>query len=265
MYRTYWAPAMIIAALGLTFSSAWSGEREPTTHAKPPGAAESTKTEILSAGATVLQTHSPLSGFNVYLVGFHPMKGNPSLQLEAHHFCKVVNQDFMQCILFDGNTPQANLNGIEYIISEKLFDNLPPEEKHYWHPHNYEILSGELVAPGVPEPAQHALMKSKINSYGKTWHVWDTGAYGRPGDKLPLGTPILAWSFNHDGEAAPGLVENRNKAMGINMAQVRQRRQDLVPLAQPQMGVNALEGKFPRPTTSISGVKNKPYPPDANR
>jgi Protein of unknown function (DUF1264) len=108
-------------------------------------------------------------------------------------------------------------------------------------------------------------MKTKINSYGKTWHVWDTGAYGRPGDKLPLGKPMLAWSFNHDGEADPGLVENRNKAMEINMAQVRQRRQDLVPLAQPQMGVDALEGKFPRPTISIAGVKNEPYPPDANR
>jgi Protein of unknown function (DUF1264) len=131
MYRTYWAPAMIIAALVLIFSFAWSGEREPPTHAKPPGAAESTKTEILSAGAKVLQTHSPLSGFNVYLMGFHPMKDNPSLQLEAHHYCKVVNQDFMQCILFDGNTPQANLNGIEYIISEKLFNNLPSEEKRY--------------------------------------------------------------------------------------------------------------------------------------
>ena len=31
-------------------------------------------------------------------------------------------------------------------------------------------------------------MKGKMNSYGKTWHVWNTGFYkGKPGDMLPLG------------------------------------------------------------------------------
>ena len=262
MHKSIWACLTTLAALALMSSlQAWGGEPESLSHATPPGAEVSTKTEVLSAGAKVLQTHSPLSGFNVYLVGFHPMKDNPSLQLEAHHFCKVVNQDFMQCILFDGNTPKANLNGIEYIISEKLFNTLSPQEKHYWHPHNYEILSGELVAPHIPEPAQHTLMKTKINSYGKTWHVWDTGVYGRSGDKLPLGKPMLAWSFNHDGEADPGLVQSRDKAMGVDTPELRKRRQDLVPLAQPQMGVDALKGEFPRPTTSIPGIKNKPYPP----
>lgn len=53
---------------------------------------------------------------NVYLVGLHPMKDHPEHQMEAHHFCRQVNEDFAQCTLFDGNTKDANLNGIEYII-----------------------------------------------------------------------------------------------------------------------------------------------------
>lgn len=85
-----------------------------------------------------------------------------------------MNGDFAQCILFDGNGPEARLTGIEYIISEKLFQNLPEEEQQYWHPHNFEILSGQLVAPAIPEIAEHELMLLKMNSYGKTWHVWDT-------------------------------------------------------------------------------------------
>jgi len=32
-------------------------------------------------------------------------------------------------------------------------------------------LSGQLVALGLPEVAKKALMKSKMNSYGKTWHL----------------------------------------------------------------------------------------------
>jgi hypothetical protein len=84
---------------------------------------------------------------DIYPVGFHPMKDGPAHQMEAHHFCHQVNEDFAQCVLFDGSTAQARLNGFEYIISEKLFASLREAERKYWHPHNGEILSGQPVAP----------------------------------------------------------------------------------------------------------------------
>jgi hypothetical protein len=146
------------------------------------------------------------------------------------------------------------MNGIEYIISEKLFDSLPAGEKKYWHPHNGEILSGQLVAPGIPKVAEKSLMKSKMNSYGKTWHFWNTGHEGQPPDKLPFGQPMLAWSFNRDGEAMPGLVEKRDEKMGFDSAQTRKDRADLQPMAKPQSGVDDLKGKFGRPTQDIPGV-----------
>lgn len=220
----------------------------------PEGDPKSAKTKTLETGAMMLQSNAPLQGFDVYLVGFHPMKEKPELQMEAHHFCHQVNQDFAQCVLFDSNAPTANMNGVEYIISEKLFDRLPAEEKKYWHPHNGEILSGQLVAPGIPKVAEKALMKDKMNSYGKTWHVWNTGHEGHPADKLPLGDPMLAWSFNRDGEAMPGLVEMRDRKMGIDSSQVRKERADLQQMAKPQSGVDDLKGKFTRPTQDIPGV-----------
>ncbi len=223
---------------------------------RPPGAPTSAKTDVLKAGATVLQTNNPLEPMNVYLNGFHPMKDDPKHQMVAHHFCNQVNEDFAQCALFDGNTRDANLNGIEYIISEKLFNTLSADEKQYWHPHNYEILSGELVAPGLPEIAEKALMKGKMNSYGKTWHIWDTGVPGMRGDKLPLGTPRLAWSFNHTGEENPGLVEGRDRALGIDSKKRRAGRAAFTPLAKPQTGVSDLAGKFGRPTQPFPGVSD---------
>ncbi len=30
--------------------------------------------------------------------------------MEAHLYCNQVNEDFAQCVLFDGNTKQANFN-----------------------------------------------------------------------------------------------------------------------------------------------------------
>jgi hypothetical protein len=219
----------------------------------PPGDAKTPKTRVLEAGAKVLQSNAPLAPMDVYLVGFHPMKDRPEHQMEAHHYCHQVNQDFAQCTLFDGNDRHAHLIGIEYIVSDKLFETLPAEERKYWHPHNAEILSGQLVAPGIPAAAEKALMKDKINSYGKTWHVWNTGTMGQPGDKLPLGPPMLAWSFNRDGEAAPGLIERRDRKLKVDSADKRRQRADLQSLARPQSGVDDLKHAFPQ-SRPIPGV-----------
>ena len=68
----------------------------------------------------------------------------------------------------------AKLTGVEYIISKALFSQLPAEEKHLWHSHVHEVRSGQLIAPGLPEPAEHELMETIASTYGKTWHTWDT-------------------------------------------------------------------------------------------
>ncbi|WP_139760525.1 DUF1264 domain-containing protein, partial [Salmonella enterica] len=88
------------------------------------------------------------------------------------HHCRlgVLNEDVMQAVIYDGNTKNARLMGVEYIISERLFKTLPPEEKKLWHSHQYEVKSGSLVAPGLPQVADKALMSKIVNTYGKTWH-----------------------------------------------------------------------------------------------
>ena len=247
----------MVRALAMLLAVLSGGCRRPSgPQATPAGQPTSGTTKTLEAGARALQTIAPLRQMTVYLVGFHPMKGDPAHQMEAHHFCNQVNEDFAQCVLFDGNTKDANLDGIEYIISEKLYRALPADEQQYWHPHNYEVLSGQLVAPGIPEPAEHELMKRKVNSYGKTWHTWNSAPFGGTGDKLPLGPPMLAWSFNHDGEAKPGLVEQRDRALHIDSGAKRRQRGDLAPLAHPQNGVDALRAQFPRSDGAPAGVED---------
>lgn len=223
-----------------------------------PGEAKKPRTVALEAGAKVLQSNTPLKPFDVYLNGFHPMKDQPDMQMESHHYCHQVNEDFAQCTLFDSSERNARLHGIEYIISEKLFQTLPAEERAFWHPHNGEILSGQLIAPGIPAPAEKALMRSKMNSYGKTWHVWNTGHEGMAADQLPLGPPKLAWSFSRDGEAIPAMVDKRDRRIGISSAERRKQRADLEKLARPQSGVDDLKGKFARPTTIMPGVTQMP-------
>ena len=142
--------------------------------------------------------------------------------------------------------------------SPELRRPVSPNQKKYWHPHNGEILSGQLVGPNIPIVAEKALMTEKMKSYGKIWHVWNTGFFkGNPGDSLPLGKPMLAWSFNRDGEATPGLVEERDRKMGLNSTEIRKKRAELRKIANPQSGVDALKGKFGRTTEDIPGVTDK--------
>ncbi|MDL5366116.1 OBAP family protein [Xanthomonas sp. NCPPB 2654] len=241
----------LLAPLLLALAACSRDNTEPATH--PPGAEETAKTDMLEAGAKALQGNGPLAKLDIHLVGFHPMKDHPHQQMEAHHFCRQVNQDFAQCALFDGDSAQANLTGVEYIISETLFQRLPPEERGYWHPHNGEILSGQLSAPGLPLAAEKELMRTKMNSYGKTWHTWHTRDGAAPGDAMPTGEAMLAWSFNRDGELQPSLQARRDKIATHSAAELRADRKDLTGLAKPQEGVDLLRPAFPN-ATPIPGV-----------
>ena len=230
------------------------GVPDRRTGVAPPGGPEGFELALLGRGAEVLQAHAPLKGFDAYVVGFHCVKGEPDVQMEAHHYCKVVNGDMLQCVLFDGNTSDANLIGIEYIVSEALFETIPDEERPYWHPHNHEVFSGELVAPGLPIAVETRLMRMLVNSYGKTWHTWHSSPMGgHPAQPLPFGDPMLMWSFNREGEADEGLKRDRDEAMGTAPEARAASRSALLDEAHPQVGVGTMRDDFTgtRPTPGV--------------
>src|SRR3954451_2347327 len=236
---------MLYALMAVIMAGCRGGSTRPQSGQTAPGSPETAKTKVLESAADLIQSKGPVSKISLYLDGFHAAKEDPKMQMEAHHYCNQVNEDFAQCILFDGNNADARMMGIEYIISAKLYDTLPAGEKAYWHPHNFEVLSGQLRLPGVPELAEKEALKSKINSYGKTWHTWMTGMYGQKNDDLPLGPARLQWSFNHEGEDAPGMVDARDQRTGLNTSDARKARADFASLARPQGGVDAMAGDFP--------------------
>ena len=250
--------AIVIAACG-------GGNTPPQGGETAPGADRTAKTGALETGANLMQAKAPVEKIAMYLNGFHVSKEDPKMQMEAHHYCNQDNEDFAQCVLFDGNTAEARLMGIEYIISGKLYNTLPAEERAYWHPHNYEVLSGQLRMPGLPDAAEKEALEGKINSYGKTWHTWMTGMHDQKADALPLGPPLLQWSFNRDGEANPAMTEARDRRMNLDSMKARQARQHLVPLAKPQGGVDAMAGFFPnakpiKGVTDNGDVATRPVP-----
>jgi hypothetical protein len=188
-----------------------------------PGADKSVRTMMLETGSATMQRMPPLGSINAYLDGFHFYSGRMEQQMEAHHYCAILNEEVIQCVIYDGNTKDAKLMGVEYIVSESLFAGLPTAEKALWHSHVHEVKSGQLIAPGIPEAAEHALMAKLVHTYGKTWHTWHTDSH----DQLPLGMPQLMMGFTADGQSDPALVEARDQRFGINSQDKRKVRADI--------------------------------------
>jgi hypothetical protein len=213
----------VITVLIGTGSLAACNGGDTHSNVKAPGATESAETRVLEAGAATLQSQPPIRAINAYLDGFHFYDGRMQAQMEAHHYCAIVNEDLIQCVIYDGNVTDAKLMGVEYIVSEKLFATLPAQEKPMWHSHVHEVKSGQLIAPGIPAAAEHELMAKLIHTYGKTWHTWHTDL----NKVLPLGVPQLMMGFTADGQADSKMIRARDQRFAIDSARKRQERTDI--------------------------------------
>ena len=197
-----------------------------------PGAPLSGRSAILDDAADTLQSKHPIDAMSAFLNGFHFYADDMGRQVEANHFCTHLTEDFHQCVIYDSNRRDAKLIGIEYIVSERIFRTLPDEEKRLWHSHDYEVKSGELIAPGVPEPAGHALMKTLATTYGKTWHTWQVDRYA----DFPTGIPQLMMGFVKDGQVDPRMLADRDRRFGASTQALRKDRDDI---AQPVVAAGA--------------------------
>jgi hypothetical protein len=206
----------------LAVIAACGGENTDSNVASP-GREETAKTKALETGADLMQDKAPVRTLNAYMDGFHFYNGDMQGQMEAHHYCGHLNEDVIQCVIFDGNEESAKIMGVEYIVSRALFEKLPPEEKHLWHSHVHEVRSGQLIAPGIPEVAEHEFMEKIAGTYGKTWHTWHTDQQ----KELPLGTPMLMMGFTQDGQAKEEMVAERDKRFGVSSAENRRKRSDI--------------------------------------
>ena len=188
-----------------------------------PGNPTSPELNALAGGAAIIQSRPPVDAINTYLDGFHFYSGDKNGQMEAHHYVTVLNDEVMQAVIYDGNTRDARLMGVEYIISERLYKTLPQDEKHLWHSHKYEVKSGSLIAPGLPAPLEKKLMADIVNTYGKTWHTWHTDR-----DKtLPFGIPALMMGFTADNQLDSRLLADRDRRFGTDTKHIRGSRSDL--------------------------------------
>jgi hypothetical protein len=193
------------------------------------------KHRVLDVAAGAMQRKYPVDAMSTFLNGFHMYADDMGRQVEASHFCIHLRPDLHECVIFDRNAPDARLIGIEYIIDEERFRSLPEDEKRLWHSHNYEVKSGILVAPGIPDLAEHAYFEDLVSTYGKTFHTWQ---YDR--DDFPYGVPQLMMGLTEDGQANETLIQDRDRRLGVSTSRKRQHRAD-IPWPEVAPGANSWE------------------------
>ena len=105
--------------------------------------------------------------------------------LRVWHYCKPNDKIMMVCHLYDSNSPNATLIGVEYMITADAYKNLPDREKPNWHFHKEEFAPNRAdpKLPMLSEQQQNTTLKKMEESFGKVIITWN------PIDKAPIFPP----------------------------------------------------------------------------
>ncbi|KAK9064305.1 hypothetical protein SSX86_015685 [Deinandra increscens subsp. villosa] len=196
----------------------------------PPGKPLTVGHQVIDKSAQMLQTLKPIKQMSQHVCTFALYGHDMSRQIETHHYITRLNQDFLQSAVYDSHEPSANLIGVEYIVSDRIFDTLPSDEQKLWHSHDHEVTSGMWVNPGVPEMIQRKELENIAHTYGKFWCTWQVDR----GDRLPLGAPALMMSpqIVNMGVINPELVHLRDNKFKISTDELRKSRAN-IPVSKP--------------------------------
>ncbi len=108
------------------------------------------------------------------------------LQTIVHHHCKVYDDMTASCLLFPyGMTNQDKPYGIEYVITTDQYQELPDEEKQYWHYHKTEFPRAQATFPELSDEELVEVLPILDETYGKVYYFWNYG------DTYPMGEPYV--------------------------------------------------------------------------
>jgi hypothetical protein len=107
--------------------------------------------------------------------------------LDVHNYCSASSGRILaSCLLFDGNTKNATLIGIEYVISAKDYASLADRDKPNWTPVSMEEGKDvDLRFPYLTPQQLQGLSKQFEGAYAKLIITWN------PNDKLPQYPPQI--------------------------------------------------------------------------
>ena len=143
---------------------------------------------------------NPLKGYTIHVTAPHIMDGE--IIGPFHHYCKPINADIIQCILFESTDANARMTEVEYMVSKKLARSVIPKWSHQqnWHDHKQEIETGRVAILNPTDPEKQKGLAEYVSATdGIIFHLWPNGA------PIPDGSVMIAQSIGH-WEALHGTV-----------------------------------------------------------
>lgn len=141
--------------------------------------------EPTSASATpASQATKPSEGYALHIDAEQHFPGNE--KTIAHHYCKQVRGDIFECQLYDADTPNARLVGVEVVVPTAQWQSFSPTEQAVWHYHKEEIPKVNAKLPDLSEAEAAEVAKSLEETYGKIYLLWNPTV-----NTEPLGNPSV--------------------------------------------------------------------------
>ena len=145
---------------------------------------------------------TPADGHDIHVVAPHVVDG--MVMGPYHHYCKAVNPEVLECLIYESTDPNALLVQVEYMIAKSVTRShvrLDLWNKHY-HDHLLEIGSGRVqVLDRSPEEAAK-IAEAASKTDGIIFHLWWPN-----GAAAPNGTVKFPQSISHknrtDAEGGP--------------------------------------------------------------
>lgn len=79
--------------------------------APPPGQPTTVASKVLDMGAAAMQSLRPVKQAKQHVCTFALYAHDPKRQVETHHYVSRLNQDFLQCAVYDSDRADARLIG----------------------------------------------------------------------------------------------------------------------------------------------------------
>lgn len=170
MERNVWVFAIVALVLGgIIGYSLRGGQAGQTTTSPSPTPAVASK---------------PHEGFTLHIDAEKHFPGDE--KKIAHHFCKQVSGGLTECQLYNSDSPDAKLVGVEMVVPTETWSKFDPSEQAMWHYHKEEIPKINAKLPDLSDEEAAKVVKSLEETYGKIYLLWDPSVSDQP-----LGNPSV--------------------------------------------------------------------------
>lgn len=84
----------------------------PGDGSMPPGKGMTMTQSMVDKGAEMMQSLKPVKQMSQHVCSFACYSHDMTRQIETHHYVSRLNNDFLQCAVYDSDLPNARLIGI---------------------------------------------------------------------------------------------------------------------------------------------------------